>query len=93
MGAPSRHWRARYRRDRIVRDLLRRGWSQKTLAQRAGVGEMTVSRLLTGSAPVTVECAAKVADALGADLATYLYAQPDEISSDPARVGPAASAA
>src|SRR3954468_10719771 len=64
-------------RRRLIDDLERlctdAGISQRALAEESGLGQPYVSRILAGKARPTLETYARLAGALGADLATRLY--------------------
>lgn len=74
---------------RLIRlDMELRGWNQRILATKAGVGENTVSRLLRGL-PTTAPQVKKVARALGQRIDRYLVIESDEgapIDADPPQV-------
>lgn len=67
----TRHPLVRFNTQLLAEDMALRGWNKLTLAQRAGVADMTVIRFLTGERQ-TARTAKALADALGFSVRRYL---------------------
>ena len=66
------HFDAEYFRGWLRDEMHRRGMSQRMLAERSGVDHSTISRLLSSGRTPSMATMARLADALGATLPTFL---------------------
>lgn len=55
------------KKDRLVEQLFRKGWTRRQLAKTAKIGEMTAQQVVNGTRNPGPAVAKKIVDALGVD--------------------------